>query len=188
MPLPPPPIQDPSGSFAWLDWFRQLRTYISQTGSVPWSVVNKAGSNISDIVTRNHNNLQNIQGGTVASYYHLTHQEWQDIQQGYNHNNLQNIQGGTVASYYHLRTYLTATLSAYNFASVAAHTTSTTTVTVIGATTSDFVIVRLSTAAESGMVYDAYVSAADTVTIRAINTTAAIIDPSSRDYIVLVIR
>jgi len=157
MPLPPPPITAPQNSFVWLEWYRQLRNYISQSGSVPWSVVDKAGSNLTDIVTRNHNNLQSIQGGTSGSYYHL-------------------------------RTYLTATLSAYDFASIAAHTTSTTTVTVTGATTSDFVLLRLSTTPDNGIVYDAYVSAADTVTIRAVNTTASSIDPASRDYTVLVIR
>jgi len=156
MPLPPPPSFDKPYSFAWLEWFRQLRNYVAQTGSVPWSVVDKAGSNLTDIVTRNHNNLQNIQGGSSGSYYHLN-------------------------------TYLTATLSAHDFASITAHTTSTTTVTVTGAITTNFVLIRTSTAPESGMVYDAYVSSANTVTIRATNTTAAAIDPASRDYTVLVI-
>lgn len=72
MPLPPPPIADPSGSFAWLEWYRQLREYVSQTGSVPWAVVDKSGSKLSDIVTRTHNTLQSIQGGMSGSYYHLT--------------------------------------------------------------------------------------------------------------------
>jgi hypothetical protein len=155
LPPPPPTFENP-GSFSWMEWYRQLRSYVSQTGSVPWAVVDKAGSNLTDIVTRNHNNLQNIQGGSSGSYYHL-------------------------------QAKLTATLSAYDFASIAAHTTSTTTVTVTGAVTTNFAFVRLSTAAESGMVYDAYISAADTVTIRATNTTAAAIDPSSRDYVVIVI-
>lgn len=157
MPLPPPPVADQQGSFAWLEWYRQLRNYISQSGSVPWSVVDKAGSNITDIVTRNHNNLQSIQGGTSGSYYHL-------------------------------RTYLTATKSAFDFGSISAHTTSTTTVSLTGAATTDFVLLRLSNAPDDGIIYDAYVSAADTVTIRAVNTTAGAIDPASRDYVVLVIR
>lgn len=72
MALPPPPVSDNPGSFAWLEWYRQLRNYISQTGSVPWAVVDKAGSNITDIVSRAHNNLQSPQGGTSGQYYHLT--------------------------------------------------------------------------------------------------------------------
>ena len=70
--LPPPPINDTPGSFTWLEWYRQLRNYISTNGSVPWYVINFAGSNITDIATRNHNNLQAIQGGTTGEEYHLT--------------------------------------------------------------------------------------------------------------------
>lgn len=70
--LPPPPTIDQTGSYAWLEWFRQLRHYITTTGSVPWSIINFAGSNLSDIANRSHQNLQSLQGGTVGQYYHLT--------------------------------------------------------------------------------------------------------------------
>ena len=69
--LPPPPINDTPGSFTWLEWYRQLRSYISTNGSVPWYVINFAGSNITDIATRNHDSLQSIQGGTAGEHYHL---------------------------------------------------------------------------------------------------------------------
>ena len=70
--LPPPPITSESNnSFVWLEWYRQLRNYISQSGSVPWAVVDKAGANITDIPLRAHNNLQSLQGGTSGSYFHL---------------------------------------------------------------------------------------------------------------------
>ncbi len=74
--LPPPPVQDAQGSYAWLDWYRQLRNYISQTGSVPWSVIDFAGSNITSIASRSHQNLQALQGGTTGEYYHLTSAEY----------------------------------------------------------------------------------------------------------------
>ena len=70
--LPPPPINDSPGSFTWLEWYRQLRSYISTSGSVPWYVIDFAGSNITDIATREHNTLQSTQGGTAGEKYHLT--------------------------------------------------------------------------------------------------------------------
>ena len=44
--LPPPPVNDQMGSFAWLEWYRQLRNYVATSGSVPWYIINFAGSNI----------------------------------------------------------------------------------------------------------------------------------------------
>lgn len=74
--LPPPPIQDKPGSFTWLEWYRQLRAYVSTSGSVPWYIINFAGSNITDIALRDHDNLQGIQGGTAGEHYHLTSAEY----------------------------------------------------------------------------------------------------------------
>jgi hypothetical protein len=70
--LPPPPINDKPGSFTWLEWYRQLRNYVSTSGSVPWYIINFAGSNITDIALREHNNLQGIQGGASGEKYHLS--------------------------------------------------------------------------------------------------------------------
>lgn len=72
MALPPPPTNDQTGSFAWLEWFRQLRNYITQTGSVPWSIIDFAGSTLSSIASRSHQVLQALQGGTTGEYYHVT--------------------------------------------------------------------------------------------------------------------
>lgn len=81
--LPPPPVQDAQGSYAWLDWYRQLRNYISQTGSVPWAVIDFAGSNITSIASRSHQNLQALQGGTTGEYYHLTSAEYSTLTQSH---------------------------------------------------------------------------------------------------------
>jgi len=70
--LPPPPVNDKPGSFAWLEWYRQLRNYVSTSGSVPWYIINFSGSNITDIALRSHENLQALQGGTAGEHYHLT--------------------------------------------------------------------------------------------------------------------
>lgn len=73
--LPPPPVNDKPGSFAWLEWYRQLRNYVSTSGSVPWYIINFSGSNITDIAQRSHENLQVLQGGTSGQHYHLTNQQ-----------------------------------------------------------------------------------------------------------------
>ena len=99
--LPPPPINDQPGSFAWLEWYRQLRNYISTNGSVPWYVINFAGSNITDIATRDHDQLQNIDGGTAGEHYHLTAAQHAALTAG-PHNTLSGLQGGTSGEYYHL--------------------------------------------------------------------------------------
>lgn len=152
--LPPPPINDPAGSFVWMEWYRQLRNYISQSGSVPWGVIDFAGSNIADITTRNHNNLQNIQGGSTGNYYHLAR-----------------VLVGTTT---------------YDFTSIATTATATTNITVTGALTSDLVTLTVQTPT-AGIVYDAYVSAIDTVTIRATNIKTTSVDPVSSLYTVRII-
>jgi hypothetical protein len=70
--LPPPPIQDKPGSFTWLEWYRLLRNYVATSGSIPWAIIDFAGSSISDIASRSHQQLQALQGGTTGEYYHLT--------------------------------------------------------------------------------------------------------------------
>lgn len=99
--LPPPPINDKPGSFTWMEWYRQLRNYVSTTGSVPWYVINFAGSNITDIAQRAHNDLQGVQGGTAGERYHLTAAQHAALTAG-NHNDLSGIQGGTSTQRYHI--------------------------------------------------------------------------------------
>lgn len=77
--LPPPPINDAPGSFTWLEWYRQLRNYVSTSGSVPWYIINFAGSNITDIALRDHANLQSVQGGASGEQYHLTLEDYSNL-------------------------------------------------------------------------------------------------------------
>mgnify|MGYP000028738172 CR=1 FL=1 len=70
--LPPPPLQDAQGSFGWLEWYRQLRDYLSTASSIPWNIIKFAGSKLTDIQTRLHGDLQAIQGGIPGERYHLT--------------------------------------------------------------------------------------------------------------------
>jgi hypothetical protein len=83
---------------------------------------------------------------------------------------------------------LTATKT-HDFANIAAHTELSTTVTVEGARTMDtptvIVTPSLNTA---GVHYKGVVTADDTVTIYALNTTAVGIDPASTTFRVLVLQ
>jgi len=155
--LPPPPItQENNNSFVWMEWYRQLRNFVSTSGSVPWAIVNKTGSSLSDLASRAHSQLQSIQGGTVGSYYHL----------------IKALSGSKT----------------HDFGSIGAVSTATTTATVTGAATGDSVLITPSTALEAGINVYGYVSAADTITIVANNSTAGAIDPASRTYYVSVIK
>ncbi|MFH1240147.1 MAG: hypothetical protein V1672_02925 [Candidatus Diapherotrites archaeon] len=47
--------------------------------AITWTFVNKSGSNLTDIETRNHNDLQSMDGGTTAEYYHLTNTQHSNL-------------------------------------------------------------------------------------------------------------
>jgi hypothetical protein len=79
----------------------------------------------------------------------------------------------------------TATL---DFPSIAAGASQTLTVTVNGAATGDAVIATPPATLPNGLVPIAYVSSADTVTIRLNNVTASAIDPASASWQVNVIK
>lgn len=99
--LPPPPVNDQPGSFTWMEWYRQLRNYVSTSGSVPWYIINFAGSNITDIAARDHGNLQGLQGGTAGQHYHLTAAQHAALAAGL-HNDLAGLQGGSSTERYHM--------------------------------------------------------------------------------------
>ncbi len=84
MALSPAPIQDLKQlPMSFQLWFNQLKQFVDAgTGSIPWTSVNKTGSSIADIATRNHNLLTTIQGGQATEYYHLTQTQ---------HNNLTSL-------------------------------------------------------------------------------------------------
>jgi hypothetical protein len=63
--VPPPPLNSPAGSYYWLEWYTNLTNFLNGT-NIPWANLNFTGSNLHDIITRNHNTLQNVQGGNAA--------------------------------------------------------------------------------------------------------------------------
>lgn len=85
--LPPPPNPDDDvNGYSWRDWFRQLRDYVVDKGSILWSQIDFTGSKLSDIQDRPHNVLQSIQGGnsTLSEYYHLSNVQHTDLTDGGN--------------------------------------------------------------------------------------------------------
>lgn len=75
----------------------------------------------------------------------------------------------------------------HDFGNINAQTQATTTVTVEGATVGDAVLVRPTTAV-NGIILDGSVTAANTVTIRAVNYSSGAIDPASQIYTVIVFQ
>jgi hypothetical protein len=81
-----------------------------------------------------------------------------------------------------------AAVATLDFPSIAAAGTQALTITVPGVSVNDIVVLGLPATVNAGVVFDARVSAADTVTVRALNITAAPIDPASAQYEVVVLK
>jgi len=82
---------------------------------------------------------------------------------------------------------LTAT-GTLDFASIAAVASEDKTIAVAGAAVGDSVALGLPAAPAAGIVFNGFVSAADTVTVRATNITASAVDPASADYTAMVFK
>ena len=107
--FPQPPLNDATSRFSrpWHLWYDRLSKFLSDTaGLIPWTSISKAGSNLTDLTTRNHADLQNI---NTAAYTHLTAVDHADLTDGgtttlhtHAHNALSAIDGGTTGERYHL--------------------------------------------------------------------------------------
>jgi len=77
--LPPPPSAEKDlNDYVWRDWFTRLRNYVVSQGQILWSQINFTGSKITDIISRSHQDLQSLEGGSsvLNQYYHLTSSEY----------------------------------------------------------------------------------------------------------------
>lgn len=92
---------------------------------------------------------------------------------------------GTVTTGATLTKMRTASAS-LNFPSIAAVSQADLTITVTGAAVGDEVAMALPAAPAAGIVFNAFVSATNVVTIRASNITASAVDPAAATYSVLV--
>lgn len=63
--IPPPPLNSPSGSYYWLEWYTNLTNFLNGT-NIPWSNINFTSADIADIPARKHNELTSIQGGNAS--------------------------------------------------------------------------------------------------------------------------
>jgi hypothetical protein len=109
--IPPVPLKEKDlKTWVWQEWFRQVRDRVNTSlTSVTWGSIDFTGSTLDDILTKNHNQLTSIQGGTSGEYYHLTSAQASGLTGGtgttlhtHAHNNATSIQGGTSGEYYHL--------------------------------------------------------------------------------------
>ena len=66
------PVNEPALSFAVQQWMLMIERMLSNPGALTWTLLDFSGSNLTDLATRNHNDLQSVQGGAAADYYHLT--------------------------------------------------------------------------------------------------------------------
>ena len=77
--LPPIPNNPITDVFVWRDWFYKVSQLLVQQASIAWSSIDFTGSNLQDIQTRQHNALQNIQGGIASQYYHLSLAQYNSV-------------------------------------------------------------------------------------------------------------
>ena len=82
--LPNPPVHDQQFSYQWREWLRRTYVRVADAAQLLWEQVDKTGSNLTDLVTRRHRDLQDLQGGTTAEYYHLTASENSTLTDGGN--------------------------------------------------------------------------------------------------------
>ena len=76
--VPPPPVKDKQlDSDQWGHWFDVVRANISNQSK--FSALDFTGSNLTSIVTRNHNDLTALQGGTATQRYHLSLAEYNAV-------------------------------------------------------------------------------------------------------------
>lgn len=75
-PLAPPP---PSNDVALGRWLFLLWKRLTTTGQILWGAIGFSGSDLTDIETRNHNDLQNLNAG---NYRHLTETQYNDLTDG----------------------------------------------------------------------------------------------------------
>lgn len=80
--IPEPPIREQEFTArAWVRWFQELRRTLATqvTTAVDWIEINFTGSNITDLATRKHTDLQDL---NTASYTHLSAANHTDLTDG----------------------------------------------------------------------------------------------------------
>lgn len=81
--LPPIPNNPITDTHVWRDWFFKVSQILVQSAAIAWTSLSFTGSNLLDIQTRQHNALQDMQGGVTNEYYHLTNAQYTALSSGY---------------------------------------------------------------------------------------------------------
>ena len=72
MKVPPPPLTTQDKS-VWASWYIAIKDAVNKlSSSLKWTLLDFTGSNITDVTTRSHQDLHNLQGGSSTERYHLT--------------------------------------------------------------------------------------------------------------------
>lgn len=86
-PVPREPLIDGKGQMSnqWMRWMQQIQRILSFAGGIAWQIINKAGSKLSDIETRPHEQLTDVEGWEadvdVEQTKHISNADgkvWQD--------------------------------------------------------------------------------------------------------------
>jgi len=77
--LIPPPNNPVGNTHEWRDWFFKVYIFLNTASANAFNGLSFLGSNITSIVTRNHNDLTTIQGGDSLNRYHLTSAEYTSV-------------------------------------------------------------------------------------------------------------
>src|SRR5512135_2757242 len=86
MSISPPPYRDKDlTGQSWQKWFASITDALKTTAGTltAWSSIDKTGSNLNELTTRNHTDLQNLNS---PSYTHLTGSQYQSLTGGGNTN------------------------------------------------------------------------------------------------------
>lgn len=118
--IPPPPIHSEDRTI-WSNWYVAVKNAINNLrADLKWINLDFTGSNITDIASKSHQALDNLQGGSSTERYHVSATQataiaafnatqWTDLTDGggttlhtHTHNSNTSMQGGTTNEYYHL--------------------------------------------------------------------------------------
>lgn len=77
--IPPPPLVTEDKSI-WNNWYLAVQNALATLAtSLKWSLLDFTSSNLTDIVTKSHQVLDSLQGGSSTERYHLTATQHTDL-------------------------------------------------------------------------------------------------------------
>lgn len=74
-PQPPPITHLGMNDPAWRDWLFKINNRVQKEGQISWEQLSFLSSDLANIATRLHSDLQQIQGGATGDQFHLTEEQ-----------------------------------------------------------------------------------------------------------------